>query len=224
MIDHEARHDAAVDAAAGERATLAEERPDEHGRVGYGRLGRLTPLLLALLIAAALVAIWAADRMRQPNAAERERQTGNIAGEQAPDVALTLLDGSTLRLADLRGKVVVLNFWASWCAPCREESPTLEAFSKEAGEEVAVVGVGIRTDNDADARAFVRQYGLTYPIGRDTDTDLPGVGPIEAAFGIPSAYPATVFIAPDGRVSRFHLGPVTRDQLAYAVNEARESV
>jgi thiol-disulfide isomerase/thioredoxin len=214
------RHAAdAPDAPAG--ATLAEEQPDAHGRVGYGRFGKWTPLLLGVVILAVLAAAWAADRARQPDPAELERQTGNVAGELAPDVTLTLLDGSSLRLADLRGKVVVVNFWASWCAPCREESPTLQAFSQEAGDDVAVVGVGVRTDVDADARAFVERYKLTYPIGRDTATDQPGVGPIEAAFGIPSAYPATIFIAPDGRVTRFHLGPVTASQLAYGVDEAR---
>jgi cytochrome c biogenesis protein CcmG/thiol:disulfide interchange protein DsbE len=217
-IDPSGNH--APDAPPG--ATLAEEQPDAHGRVGYGRFGKWTPLLLAALILAVLGAIWAADRARQPNAAELERQTGNVTGEMAPDVTLTLLDGRPLRLADLRGKVVVLNFWASWCLPCREESPILEAFSRDATDAV-VVGVGIRTDDDGDARAFVQEYGLTYPIGRDTDTDQPGVGPIQVAFGLPEAYPATVFIAPDGRVSRYHLGPVSAAQLAYGVEEARAS-
>lgn len=210
-----------TDSAPPTGATLAEELPGEHGRVGYGRFGKWTPLLLGLLVAGILAAAWAADRARQPNAAELERQTGNVTGEMAPDVSLTLLDGTPLRLADLRGKVVVVNFWASWCVPCRTESPTLQAFSEAAGEDTAVIGVGIRTDRDADARAFVAEYGLTYPIGRDTDTDRPGVGPIEAAFGLPSAYPATIFIAPDGRVARYHLGPVSAAQLAYAVDEAR---
>lgn len=212
-------------ALAPDAPTLAEEQPERHGRVGYGRFGRWTPLLLALAIGAVLAAAWAAERAGRPDAAERERLTGNVAGELAPDVTLTLLDGSPLRLADLRGRVVVLNFWASWCAPCRKEMPILQAFAERererAGEAGAVVvGVGIRTDQDAAARAFVAELGVTYPVGRDNATDQPGVGPVEAAFGIPSAYPATVFIAPDGRVSRYHLGPISESQLEYAVTEA----
>lgn len=88
------------------------------------------------------------------------------------------------------------------------------------GDRVVVVGVGIRTDNDADARAFVRDLGLTYPIGRDTNTDAPGVGPIERAFGIPSAYPITVFVRPDGVVDQVHVGPLDEEGVRSAIAEA----
>jgi len=206
-----------------DRPLLNDDEPGAHGRIGYGRLGRWTPVGLLLLILLALGAIWWAGRDGE-SAAERERRTGNIQGEAAPDVTLTLLDGRPLQLADLRGNVVVLNFWASWCEPCREEAPILQALSEATaatGEQTVVVGVGIRTDNDAAARAFVEEYGLTYPIGRDTATDQPGVGPIEQAFGIPSAYPSTLFIAPDGTVDRYHLGPISEAQLRYAIDQAR---
>ncbi len=206
-------------------ATLNDDEPSRHGRIGYGRLGRWTPVGLAALLLLTLGAIWWFGRGDE-SVAERERRTGNVQGEPAPDVTLTLLDGQPLRLADLRGNVVVLNFWASWCEPCRTEAPILQALSEEAaatGEETVVVGVGIRTDEDDAARRFVAETGLTYPIGRDTVTEEPGVGPIEQAFGIPSAYPSTLFIAPDGTVDRYHLGPISEAQLRYAIDEARTS-
>lgn len=204
-----------------ESPTLADDRDVGHGRVGYGRFGKYTPLALGILLILLLIAIAAIERSRP---GEAERETGNISGKMVPDVTLTLLDGTPLRLQDLRGEVVVLNFWASWCGPCKQEAPMLESFSREvaaSGEQTAVVGVGIRTDHDADARAFVQDQGLTYPIGRDNQTDQPGVGPIEAAFGIPDAYPSTLFIRPDGVVDRFHLGPISEAQLRYGVDEAR---
>ena len=207
-----------------EPPTLADDGSGDHGRIGYGRFGRMSPILLAALILGVLAAIWWFGERNQVE--DGGRRAGYAAGGIAPDVSLQLFDGSTLDFADLRGKVVVVNFWASWCGPCREESPALQAFSDEeaaAGRNTMVVGVDIRTDSEEDARAFVEELGLTYPIGRDDQTDAPGVGPVEQAFGIPSAYPATLFIAPDGTVVRYHLGPVTLEQLRYATARAREA-
>lgn len=228
-LQDQRRDQTAVDTASGNESlpgtvgapTLADDGAGDHGRIGYGRFGRLSPILLGLVILGVLGAIWWFGNREEAD--EIERRAGYVTGEMAPDVTLRLFDGRLLDLKELRGNVVVLNFWASWCVPCREESPTLEAFSKEeaaAGRDTVVVGVDIRTDKEQDARAFVEELGLTYPIGRDDLTEDPGVGPIEAAFGIPSAYPATIFIDLDGKVDRFHLGPITMDQLRYAVRKA----
>ena len=203
---------------------LADDPEDttDHGRVGYGRLGRFSPLLLGLLLLVVIAAIWWGER----DTPEAAPMPGSVTGEQAPDVTLTLLDGDTLRLADLGGKVVVLNFWASWCTPCRTEMPELQAYWDEArrtGEQTEIIGVGVRTDVDAKAREFVAAGGFTYPIGRDTDTDRPGIGPIETAFGVPSAYPSTVIIRPDGVVDRYHLGPLNAEMLRLMVAEARQA-
>lgn len=206
-----------------EAPALSDDPDDvatDHGRVGYGRFGRFSPLALGLLLMLGLLVIWWVQRDEQ----SAGPAPGSVTGQMAPDVSVVLLDGDTLRLADLRGKVVVLNFWASWCAPCREEMPELQAFWDEArgnGEQTEIIGVGVRTDTDDKARAFVAEGGFSYPIGRDIDTDQPGVGPIEAAFGIPGAYPATVVIRPDGTVDRYHLGPLNRAVLRLMVDEAR---
>jgi cytochrome c biogenesis protein CcmG/thiol:disulfide interchange protein DsbE len=206
-----------------EAPALADDPEDantEHGRVGYGRIGRYSPLALGLLLVLVITGIWWTQRNAAPGAAS----LGQMAGEPVPDVTLMLLDGSPLRLSDLRGDVVVVNFWASWCEPCRAEMPELQAFwdaAQAAGERTTIVGVGIRTDVDKHARDVVVAGGFTYPIGRDTNTDQPGIGPIEAAFGIPSAYPSTVVIRPDGIVDAFQLGPLTAERLRWLVDEAR---
>jgi cytochrome c biogenesis protein CcmG/thiol:disulfide interchange protein DsbE len=206
-----------------EAPALADDPEDaatDHGRVGYGRIGRYSPLALGLLLALVVAGIWWTQRDAPPGAAS----LGQMAGEPAPDVTLTLLDGSPLRLSDLRGQVVVVNFWASWCEPCRAEMPELQAYwdaARLAGERTTIVGVGIRTDVDKNARDLVAAGGFTYPIGRDTNTDQPGIGPVEAAFGVPSAYPSTVVINPDGIVDGFHLGPLTAERLRWLVDEAR---
>lgn len=189
----------------------ADSSPFEHGRVGYGRYARYTPLGLAALIVLVLLAIGISQR--KPS--EGNDQVGRLVGKPAPDVTLTLLDGSTLRLADLRGSVVALNFWASWCAPCKTELPRFQAISESAaqtGQPIRIVGVGLKNDYEENARDLVADLNLTFPIGRDTAGDNTMRGPIELAFGV-SNYPTTIFIRPDGTVDAVHIGEMDEDQI-----------
>jgi cytochrome c biogenesis protein CcmG/thiol:disulfide interchange protein DsbE len=99
-------------------------------------------------------------------------------GESAPDFSLPSVSGSasgpggSVRLADYRGRVLVLNFWATWCPPCVEETPSLEAFSEKA-KSLGVVVLGASVDEDPTALvAFISKYHLTYPIARDPSRAL----------------------------------------------------
>lgn len=101
----------------------------------------------------------------------RQQQTQPTSG-QAPDFTITTFDGETLRLSDLRGRVVLLNFWASWCGPCRDEAPLLEQLWQDYRDRgVVVVGVAY-SDLDTDSRAFINEFGVTYPNGPDTGTTI----------------------------------------------------
>jgi cytochrome c biogenesis protein CcmG/thiol:disulfide interchange protein DsbE len=126
----------------------------------------------------------------------------NIAGRSAPELALPKLDGGgTASLADYRGQVVVLNFWASWCDPCRDESPLLQRWHERLGPDGGtVLGVDAR-DIDRDARDFIDEYGLTYPMLRD------GPGDTFEDFGI-LGLPETFVIDRQGRVAAVRRGPV----------------
>lgn len=89
----------------------------------------------------------------------------------APDFTLDTLQGGQVRLSDLRGKIVVINFWASWCPPCRAETPALQnSYERYKDSGVVILGVNL-TDQDSlnDVKDFVRQFGLTYPILLDRD-------------------------------------------------------
>ena len=112
----------------------------------------------------------------------------------AHDFELTLFSGETLGLSDLRGQVVVLNFWASWCPPCRWEMPSFESMYQEYRDQgVVFVGVAV-SDFEEDAREFVELTGATYPIGRD----LTGIARDYRVLSLPT----TVFIDAEGKVAR----------------------
>jgi cytochrome c biogenesis protein CcmG/thiol:disulfide interchange protein DsbE len=120
----------------------------------------------------------------------------------APAVALPELEGgSTAALADYRGRVVVLNYWASWCTPCRQESPLLERWHKRISARGGTV-LGVDSlDVTADARAFIRRFRLTYPMLRDRDGDT------QKRFGV-TGYPETLVVDRRGRIAALQRGPV----------------
>ena len=127
--------------------------------------------------------------------ARRTLIRGKTEVEAAPPFELTLFNQESLSLADLDGKVVVLNFWASWCPPCRFEMPDFEAAWKEYRDEgVVFVGIAV-SDSEEDARSFAEETGVTYPIGLD------GEGVTSVAYEVTSL-PTTVFIDREGRIAR----------------------
>lgn len=152
-----------------------------------------------------------------PASSPSKESTGFVAGDgsivvldeadrkPAPDLRGTTLDGTEFSLADHRGEVVVLNVWASWCAPCRAEAPELqEAASELSGKGVQFVGLDTR-DSQTAARAFVDRFGIEYPSVVDRD------GRLQLLFSDtlpPQAIPSTLVIDRQGRVAARALGAV----------------
>ncbi|MDP9067533.1 MAG: TlpA family protein disulfide reductase [Actinomycetota bacterium] len=127
-------------------------------------------------------------------------------GDQAPAFEAALLNGKgTLALEELRGRPVVLNFWASWCIPCKDEAPMLREAEARYGDDVAFVGVDIR-DARSDATAFVEEHGLDYPHVRDEDLG------IYDAYGL-TGQPETFFIDEEGKILEHVPGPLFRETL-----------
>lgn len=138
----------------------------------------------------------------------------------APDLVGTTLDGGTFRLADHLGDVVVLNVWASWCAPCRAEAGTLADLSRDLSDE-GVVFVGLDTrDSDAAARAFVERFGVDYPNVIDRD------GRLQLLFSDtlpPQAIPSTLVIDEQGRVAGRILGKASESELRGLIEPLQSS-
>ncbi len=135
----------------------------------------------------------------------------------APDFELDRLDGDgTLKLSSLRGQTVVLNFWASWCNPCREEAPELQQASKQwADQGVVVLGLDFN-DFAGDAHRFAGKYGLTYPIVKDPQ------GAIAARYGV-SGVPETFFIDGAGRIVSHTRSQIGEPELGASIEEALAS-
>jgi cytochrome c-type biogenesis protein len=125
-------------------------------------------------------------------------------GDPAPDYRAVNLAGDSVSLAGLRGQVVLLNVWATWCIPCRKEIPELQALHQEyEARGLRVVGVSVDDGNaDADVRDFIQRYGVTYAVLRDPAEQ------VSTAFFVPGV-PATFLIDRRGTIAWRRLGPFT---------------
>jgi cytochrome c biogenesis protein CcmG/thiol:disulfide interchange protein DsbE len=130
-----------------------------------------------LAVAAAVAGAGCAGETRQPVE----------IGQPAPRYVATTLAGDSAATAALAGKVVLLNIWATWCAPCRQEIPYLQSlYQKHAAEGLEIVGVSVDArGQDAEIREFVKDFGMTYPIWRDPDERIQS---LYLALGVPASY------------------------------------
>ncbi len=118
------------------------------------------------------------------------------------DFTLPGLDGAPHRLSEYRGKWVVVNYWATWCPPCREEIPQLERFSRRNRAHAVVLGVAFEQIGAAQLKHFVKAHGITYPILRMVPKPVTSLGPV---WGLPTTY----IVDPKGKVVGHHTGPLT---------------
>jgi cytochrome c biogenesis protein CcmG/thiol:disulfide interchange protein DsbE len=135
-----------------------------------------------------------------------------LLGRPAASFSVPLFDGGRFSLDEHRGKVVIVTFWASWCLPCREEAPMLEAAWRTHRERSVVVGINVQ-DAEPAARRFIEEFGLTFPNGPDAG------GRITIDYGV-YGIPELFVVGRDGQITYKHVGAVSDGTLARRIDEA----
>lgn len=163
-------------------------------------------LLLLLLLLVGVAWIWINRIPNNTGTASVNLPPAPAVGHPAPDFSLTTLSGEPFTLSALRGRPVVLNFWATWCPPCRAELPELQGASERLAGQVAIIGVN-QAEAPADVGAFVVGLGLTFPVPLDVNAKASRLYAVRSL-------PTTFFIDRQGIIRHIQIGPVTEATLA----------
>lgn len=147
----------------------------------------------------------------------QQATVGLEKGNLAPDFELRTVDGKAMKLSSLRGKKVIVNFWATWCPPCRLEMPEMEKFytkNKNEGIEILAVNLTKAEKSRADVPAFIEAYGITFPVLLDENSDVARLYKV-------SSIPASFIIDTQGVIREKIVGPMTYDSMEKMVGSIK---
>src|SRR3989338_2171433 len=161
------------------------------------------PFIVILLIVVSIF-ILEIGKPTNEGVAQPDEDTGITVGKYAPDFELRSLEGSMVKLGDFRGKKVVLNFWASWCPPCREEMPEFQKLHEQ-NENIVIVGVNLQENKDAIS-SFTSKFGITFPILLDPNAQ------VKEMYNV-FTQPVTYFIDETGKITDKKFGALTIEEI-----------
>ena len=173
-------------------------------------------ILIVVAVVISLMLVFGIQKTRHASGASGSLQGGgeNLQGQLAPDFALASLDGSTLKLSDFRGKAVLLNFWATWCEPCKIEMPWFVELQKKYGPQgLQILGVAMDDSGKKDISEFAKKMGVNYPI-------VLGKEAVGDQYGGVQYLPSTFFIDREGKVVERVFGLVSRSEIESDIQKA----
>lgn len=170
-------------------------------------------LLLGLLTVAIVQAVdKKTEAPKKTNETTASQSQGLKIGEKAPDFELKTLTGESVKLSDFKGKKVMVNFWATWCPPCKAEMPEMEKFYKQPNNDVVILAVNIDPQNDV--KGFANKNGITFPILLDVNND------VNTMYGILSI-PTTYFINSKGLIQNKYTGSMKLEMMNQFTGELK---
>lgn len=171
----------------------------------------LVPVVIAAIVAAMLFAGAHFARKNHPASASVQSK---FRGEPAPDFELATVDGAKVKLSDFRGKAVLLNFWATWCGPCKIEMPWFVELQKEYGPQgLQILGVAMDEADQGDIAKFAHDMGVNYPI-------LIGKDEVGTSYGGVNVLPTTFFVDRDGKLVAREFGLQSRSVFVEHIKDA----
>jgi thiol-disulfide isomerase/thioredoxin len=132
--------------------------------------------------------------------------------EAAPNFVLTSTNGKDIKLSDYKGKVVIVDFWATWCAPCRKGIPDLVDIQKEFKNDVVVIGISLDQDTKSDVIPFMKKFDINYPV-------VYGSNEVVTDYGSINAIPTTFIIDKNGKIADKHIGLVPKSEFINKIKE-----
>jgi peroxiredoxin len=180
------------------------------------KIGLVIVMALIVILISNIVIEKIEDNKMINSSVKGREDTGINAGELAPDITMTNLNGEEVKLSDFRGKKVILNFWATWCPPCKAEMPHMQNYYDENNKKqnVEIIGFNMTFSGDSIEKVeqFVSSYKLTFPIYTTFDKKV-----IEQYQVM--VMPTTYFIDEEGRIQHKVDGPVDEDSLAFYIEK-----
>jgi peroxiredoxin len=169
---------------------------------------------IILIVIALVISIMLVFGIQRANRNKVGTPAGKMQGQIAPDFTLSTLDGKMMKLSDFRGKAVLLNFWATWCEPCKVEMPWFVDLQKKYGPQgLQVIGVAMDDASPGEIQSFAQKLGVNYPV-------LLGKEEVGSAYGGIEYLPSTFYIGRDGKIIDHVFGLVSRSEIESDIEKA----